>query len=106
MAEFEITADLRNVVFSPSSEIQEIIQNVRTIISTRKGNVPLDRDFGLDWGFVDQPLAVSQAMLSAEVVRQVKKYEPRAVVIRVGFDPSSNAADGQLKPIVVIGVNA
>lgn len=105
MDEFEIVADLKNVVFSPVNTTQEIIQNVRTIISTRKGTVPLDRNFGLDWGFVDQPLAVSQAMLSAEVIQQVKKYEPRATVIRVGFDPTSNAADGQLMPVVVIGVN-
>ena len=105
MTEFEVTADLKNVVFSPISEIQGIIQNVRTIIATRKGSVPLDRDFGLGWGFVDQPIATSQAILSAEIVRQVRAYEPRARVIRVIFDPTSNAADGQSKPVVVIGVN-
>lgn len=106
MIELEITADVKNVVFAPSSEIQEIIQNVRTIISTRKGNVPLDRDFGLDWSFVDQPIAVSQAMLSAEIVRQVRTYEPRARVISVNYETTSNAADGHLKPVVVIGVNS
>ncbi|MBE0470522.1 MAG: GPW/gp25 family protein [Methyloprofundus sp.] len=105
MTEFEITADFDNVDFSPNTEIKEILQNVKTILATRKGTVPLDRNFGIDWSFVDQPIAVAQATLSAEVIPQIKRYEPRAKVIRVGFENQKGAQEGTLRPRVVIGVN-
>lgn len=37
----------QGIDFAPSSEIAEILQNVRTILTTRLGSVPLERDFGL-----------------------------------------------------------
>ena len=33
-----------DVNFAPETEVVEILQNVRTILATRKGSVPLDRD--------------------------------------------------------------
>ena len=51
MTEYEITADASSINFAPASTTAEIIQNVRTILATRKGDVPLDREFGLSWDF-------------------------------------------------------
>ena len=41
--------------FAPATVADEIEQNVRMIISTPKGTVALDRDFGIDYDLVDQP---------------------------------------------------
>ena len=51
MAQYTVTLSSQ-VDFAPSDEVREILQNVRTILSTRKGSVPLDRDFGLTWPFL------------------------------------------------------
>lgn len=104
MTEYEITADASSINFAPASTTAEIIQNVRTILATRKGDVPLDREFGLSWDFLSLPFAPAKAKLSTEIIQQLKRYEPRAKVIRITLD-ESNLIDGQLKPRVVIGVN-
>jgi len=105
MTEFEVTPTEVSVNFSPSSELEEILQNVRTIIGTRKGTVPLDRDFGLDWSFVDKPINVAQALVSAEIAKQVRKYEPRARIISISLvEDLTGALDGKMIPKVTIGV--
>lgn len=106
MTEFDITLGGGFVNFFPSSAEAEILQNVRTILTTRKGTVPLDRNFGLSQEFLDRPLPVAQAMLNTDIIDQIRTYEPRAQVISVGFDPDlSVPADGKLVPRVRIGVN-
>ncbi len=65
----------------PESETEEIHQNIKTILSTIKGTVPLMRDFGIDPNLIDQPQ--NQAFLQIlknEIVAQIRKYEPRAKV--------------------------
>lgn len=105
MTEFEVTPTEVSVNFLPSSELEEILQNVRTIIGTRKGTVPLDRDFGLDWSFVDKPINVAQALVSAEVAKQVRKYEPRARIISISLDEDlTGTLYGKMIPKVTIGV--
>ncbi len=47
--------------FAPSTELQEILQNVRTICTTAKYSVPLDREFGINGVFVDEPVNRAKA---------------------------------------------
>lgn len=85
--------------------LAEIVQNVRTILSTRRGTVPLDRAFGLSAPWLDQPLPAAMAALSAEIVEAVERWEPRARVMSVRFEPGQSAAmDGRLYPVVRIAV--
>lgn len=104
MSQYEITASPTSINFSPASTEEEIIQNVATIINTRKGTVPLDREFGLSWDALSAPPSTAKAILTAEVIKQIQKYEPRAKVIKITFD-KSQAIEGQLIPRVTIGVN-
>jgi phage baseplate assembly protein W len=93
------------VNFDPETEVVEILQNVRTIIGTRKGTVPLDRDFGISWDYVDQPIAVAQMLMRSEIVDAVETYEPRAKVESVTFHGSQeDSLDGVLKPIVTVSI--
>lgn len=94
-----------NVDFAPSSEVREILQNVRTILSTRKGSVPLDRDFGLTWDQVDRPTAVVMMNIRSEIVDAIEAYEPRASVVSIEFDEDeAGVMDGVLKPRVTIAI--
>ncbi len=93
---------LDGVDFAPASTVEEILQNVRTIISTVKTSVPLDRDFGIDYSFLDKPTAKAKAMYSSEIIQAVKKYEPRASITSISF---SADIDGKLTPKVEVSIN-
>ena len=67
MAQYTVTLSSQ-VDFAPSDEVREILQNVRTILGTRKGSVPLDRDFGLTWAHIDKPLPVAKMLMRSEVI--------------------------------------
>lgn len=99
---YSITDFLGRVDFAPASEVKEILQNVKTIISTTKFSVPLDRDFGISGDLVDTPLPVAQARLSNEIIMAVRKYEPRAKITGISF---AGTSDGKLGVKVEVGIN-
>ena len=53
--------------FCPATVAEEVVQNVRTIVATMVGTVPLDRDFGFSWEAVDRPLPVAQMLVKSAV---------------------------------------
>ena len=104
MTQYTVTLSSQ-VDFAPSDDVREILQNVRTILSTRKGSVPLDRDFGLTWEHIDKPMPVAEMLMRSEVIDAVEKYEPRATVVSVDFDQTpTDEMDGILKPRVVVQI--
>lgn len=98
----DITADLRDVKIMPSTEIEEIAQNVQMILATQKFSVPMDRDFGVSANLLDSPIAATQARLTAEIATAIREQEPRARVQRVIY--AGNPANGQLKVTVRIEI--
>lgn len=83
--------------------IDEIIQNVKLILNTPKGSVPLDREFGIDWSVIDRPINKIIPKLKAHVIKQIHKYEPRARVKKVIVE-ESEVADGKLRIKVLLEV--
>lgn len=98
----DITAELDTVDMAPADTMTEIMQNVKTILTTPKGTVPLFREFGLDTTMVDDPLPVAQAKYTAQIIETVQKYEPRAIVTKVIY--SGNEKDGVLKAKVRVKI--
>lgn len=93
------------VNFAPETETEEILQNVRTILSTRVGSVPLDRDFGMSWEHIDKPYPVAKSLMQAAIIEAIQEYEPRAVVESVTFsDDITDAMEGLLKPTVILSI--
>lgn len=99
---YEVTVDLSNIKIMPSTEIEEILQNVQMILSTMKFSVPLDREFGISANMIDSPISATQARLTAEVAAAVRKFEPRARVERINY--GGNAPDGNLNMSVVVEI--
>lgn len=91
-----------NIDFAPATEIEEIMQNLRTIISTTKWSVPLDRGFGIDADYVDKPMAQAQALLSSEIITAIQAYEPRVSIESISFTAEE---DGILKPRIEVSIN-
>ncbi len=88
--------------FAPASEVTEILQNLRTIITTTKYSVPLDRDFGINADALDKPMAVAQAQLQSDIIMAIKTYEPRVTVTSISF---TGTDDGVLIPKVQVMIN-
>lgn len=85
MNEYEVLIRPQVINFSPSSELEEILQNVRTICSTPKFSVPMDRELGVDTQFLDQPMSSVANKYKAEVIAAVRRFEPRARITRIEF---------------------
>lgn len=93
------------VNFAPETEIEEILQNVRTILSTPIGTVPLHRDFGISWEHLDKPYPVAKQLMMVEIIEAIEKFEPRAKVESVEFDERvEDAMEGLMKPRVVVSI--
>lgn len=80
--------------------VREIAQNIKTILGTWRGEVFLDRNFGLDPKIIDAPVNVVQARMISDVTLQIEKQEPRFEVTRVSLE-QSDAGDGKLIPHVM-----
>lgn len=82
---FSLTANPKKINLQPENEIEEIMQNINTLLQTPKGSVPLYRDFGLNTTLGDEPLLVAKARVSSEVFHVIEKYEPRVKVMEIDF---------------------
>jgi phage baseplate assembly protein W len=84
------------------SGISEVMQNVRTILTTRRGTVPLDRNFGVSFEFLDSPINTTRAKAEQEIFMQLKRYEPRAVLKQIQW--VTDVISGQISPTVKVEV--
>ena len=99
-----VTLDSK-IDFAPENEIAEILQNVRTIIATVIGSVPMDRALGVSWESVDMPIFEARIMLKQDIIEAIEDGEPRAILQEVEFEESPiEAMDGKLKPRVIVSV--
>lgn len=85
----------------PASEMEEIYQNVRTIVTTIKGTVPLDREFGISVDILDAPMN-QQSRLIGEIAEAIEKFEPRTRLRRIEFTGNEN---GELNPTLTLEIN-
>ena len=90
-----------NVTFGATG-VQSVIQNVRTILTTRKGTQPLDRDFGISFDFLDSPALLTRAKAEQDCFLALRKYEPRAVLKEIRWE--ADITSGRFWPDVLIQV--
>lgn len=89
------------VNFSPLTLAEEVGQNIRYILSTALGSVPLAREIGIDFSMIDDPYPIAVARLTAEIYAAVGEQEPRAVITEVSFKGSIlDAATGRIAAVV------
>lgn len=102
MAEYNLTLDAA-VNFSPANEVEEVLQNVQTIVNTVVKSVPMDRELGINTDLLDAPINIVGGKLQTRIMDAINKFEPRAKVKSISF--SGDAAQGKIIPVikVVIG---
>lgn len=95
---YSVSGESSGVDFGATG-MDEILQNVRTILTTIKGTVPLDRAFGIDQSPLDSPGLIARAKMTPIIIKAIKSYEPRVNVLSVTYTEDEQ---GRLSPIVNI----
>ncbi len=85
---------------APSSVDEEIMQNVRVLLSTIKHDVPLAREMGLSTEYLGKPLPVAETLLYQTIADTLEEYEPRAELVSITFEQDTNS--GTIIPIVEV----
>ena len=83
--------------------LAQLEQEIRMLLATRKGSVPLDRDYGLAWDFVDLPMPEAMQAMIGEIGMQLEKYVPRIRVTNIAFS-SDDVIEGKLVPCVTVEI--
>lgn len=100
MTYFVSSAPLESIQINPQNEIEEIIQNLHTILSTPKGSVPMYREFGIDSFVIDVNVNAAMSLMVNAVYEAIETFEPRAEIVNVTFkDPKTQ---GKLIPVVEV----
>lgn len=89
------------LVFAEGDEITSIVQNIVILLNTRKGSIPLYRDFGLPMEFIDKPAEVAETLATLEISEALEKFEPRAALKDLRFMPSR---DGRMSIQVEVSI--
>ncbi|MDA3731677.1 GPW/gp25 family protein [Niameybacter massiliensis] len=99
---YEITTDHKPLNMLARG-VEEILQNIAIILTTPKGSVTLDRDFGIDMSALDLPLEMAENICTAQIIEAIQDYEPRVKVAKVTYEKEH--LTGVLKPKVQVVIN-
>lgn len=80
-----------------------VLQNLAVLFATKKGTVPMYREFGLEMRFVDMPMEAAQTVLLADAIENTKRFEPRAQIVDVKYI-ADEEIKGTAKPIVEVRI--
>lgn len=97
-------AQTMTINFAPKSVIEEILQNVENIFRISRGEVPYQRDLGLDPDLIDLPTDSYIIRYQQDVIKQLRKFEPRVKVKRFTWS-ESDFMNGYLKVKVTIFID-
>ena len=67
-----------------SNELEQLeestVRQLSTLYKTRRGSIPMHRDFGLLWDILAESTPIFQNRFTVEVVTQTEKYVPEVTV--------------------------
>ncbi len=87
----------------PESMYEEILQNIRVLLSTAKYDVPLARELGLDSEYLHKPQPAAETLLYQTIADAIEEYEPRVELVSIDFE--EDAASGVIIPVVEVEIN-
>ena len=97
-----VTPNPSIINFAPATIVEEILQNVYTIVSTTYFSVPLFREFGVTATFLDTTDMLARSKLVGEIIEKVELFENRVIVEEVAF--KSDGDDGILMPVLCAAI--
>ncbi|MGN1130099.1 MAG: hypothetical protein ACI4Q8_02015 [Ruminococcus sp.] len=74
-----------NFIFVGKKVDDDTLNRINLLLSTPKGTMPNDRDYGIDVSFLDQPINLSESLFVIEASYALEKYEKTITVDAVDF---------------------
>ncbi|MGN0686668.1 MAG: GPW/gp25 family protein [Oscillospiraceae bacterium] len=96
------SADNYTLSLQQDSKVFSVLQNIAMLLNTKRGTVPMYRDFGLPMEFVDKPFDVAENMAYVEISDAIEEFEPRAKLEDVYFEKTEN---GKISITVEVSIN-
>lgn len=84
------SADNYSLSLQQDSKVYSVLQNIAILLNTKRGTVPMYRDFGLPMEFVDKPIDIAENMAYVEISDALEEFEPRAKLEDVYFEKTAN----------------
>lgn len=75
-----------------NDRINSILQNIALILRTKRGTVPMYRDFGMPMAFIGMPLPAAEATAAQEIADALETFEPRAMLNDISLSGSPDGA--------------
>lgn len=73
-----------SIIINADEEIKAVEGRLRLLLTTPKGTMPMNRNYGIDFGEVlDKPMDVAQNCYATEVFKAVETYEDSVIVSSV-----------------------
>lgn len=96
------SADSYTLTLVQNKETASILQNIALLLNTKKGTMPMYREFGLPMKFVDKPIDVAATLAYLEISDAIEKFEPRATLKDVTLNKNSS---GQMHITVEVSID-
>ncbi len=88
--------------FLENDTVKSVVQNIALLLNTRKGTVPMYREFGLPMEFIDKPTDIAETMAVLEISEAVEEFEPRAKLKDLTI---TKTEEGAMAVIVEVTIN-
>lgn len=84
---------IAKIIIDVDEELKEIESRLKLLLTTPKGTIPMDRDYGIDFdAIIDKPLNVAQNCYATEIIKAVSKYETSVNAVNVECRPTSESS--------------
>ncbi len=83
------------------------LKQAANLVNTPVGSLALDRDFGINYSFLDKTNPVAKQLYRNEVIRKIKKYLPGFKVEEINFKQSEKVTTDNLEmftPVIKISL--
>lgn len=100
MPDAEAGYEGRTVQLLAAGTAQAKLQEIKMVMDTPKGSVPMYREFGFDWGVLDKPAPVAQLLCRATIPEAIERWVPGVRVVGISFGLDEKT--GTLIPVVEV----
>lgn len=100
----EIDKNNNSINFAPKTVAEEVVQNIRNIFSQAKYQIPYQRNMGFDEDIIDQTAGRAVMMFQIDMIKQVKQYEPRAIIKSFKWQ-DGNLVNGDLRVKILVYID-
>jgi phage baseplate assembly protein W len=93
---YTVTNSTEKIVFGAAG-VEEVLQCVRMIITTKVGTVPMNREMGIDYSLLGEKTLNEIHKFESYVKERIQKYEPRAIVKDVKIEVTDSSDEPNIQ---------